>query len=172
MTFFKFQLEYFYNQAELHATLDHCAVKSSLLKIKVSWIKKSSRICHWNFKSWNNKSARNFWSERLLFNKLDFTASNFEVATELQIEIMLKIMGALKYWGQNLLILSVRMKTFLNWRPLMQMMTLCLHTVIFHHNKKKVGKRKATASKVQGFSNHQASFYGKKYELEPGLCLW
>ena len=25
MTFFKFQLEYFCNQAELHATLDHCA---------------------------------------------------------------------------------------------------------------------------------------------------
>ena len=26
MTFFKFQLEYFCNQAELHATLDHCAL--------------------------------------------------------------------------------------------------------------------------------------------------
>ena len=27
-------------------------------------------------------------------------------------------MGALNYWGQNLLISSVRMKTFFNWRPL------------------------------------------------------
>ena len=26
MTFFKFQLEYFCNQAELHATLDHCVL--------------------------------------------------------------------------------------------------------------------------------------------------
>ena len=31
MTFFKFQLEYFCNQAELHATLDHCGPAEPLI---------------------------------------------------------------------------------------------------------------------------------------------
>ena len=52
-------------------------------------------------------------SQPILYNKVDFWASNFEAPAELQIEVIWKIMGALNYWGLNLLILSVQMKTFL-----------------------------------------------------------
>ena len=39
MTFFKFQLEYFCNQAELHATLDHCvASQIQYLGIRIFFI--------------------------------------------------------------------------------------------------------------------------------------
>ena len=37
-------------------------------------------------------------------------------------------------------------------------MTLCVHTVFFHQNNKKVGKFTAIASEFQGFSNHLTSF--------------
>ena len=40
-----------------------------------------------------NKSARIFWFEQLLFNKVDFGASNFEAALQLQIEAEQKMLG-------------------------------------------------------------------------------
>ena len=49
-------------------------------------MKKSLRICYTSFKSFSNKSARIFWFEQLLFNKVDFGASDFEAAVQLQIE--------------------------------------------------------------------------------------
>ena len=43
--------------------------------------------------SLNNKSARIFLFGQLLNNKVDFTASNFEAAVQLQIEVKQKILG-------------------------------------------------------------------------------
>ena len=40
----------------------------------------------YHFKSFSSKSARVFGYEQLLFNKVDFTASNFEAAVGLHIE--------------------------------------------------------------------------------------
>ena len=56
-------------------------------------MKKSLRICYTSFKSFSNKSARIFWFEQLLFNKVDFGASDFEAAVLLQIEVKQKMLG-------------------------------------------------------------------------------
>ena len=56
-------------------------------------MKKSLRICYTSFKSFSNKSARIFWLEQLLFNKVDFGASDFEAAVQLQIEVKQKMLG-------------------------------------------------------------------------------
>ena len=56
-------------------------------------MKKSLRICYTSFKSFSNKSARIFWFEQLLFNKVDFGASDFEAAVLLQIEVKRKMLG-------------------------------------------------------------------------------
>ena len=66
---------------------------NQLYYIKVAQIKKSSRICYTSFKSFSNKSARIFGFEQLLFNKVDFRASDFEVALQLQIEAKRKMLG-------------------------------------------------------------------------------
>ena len=51
------------------------------------------RICYWNFQNWYNKSSRIFWFEQLLFNKVDFGASNFEAALQLQTVVKWKLLG-------------------------------------------------------------------------------
>ena len=64
-----------------------------IIHIKITQIKKSLRICYTSFKRFSNKSTRIFWFEQLLFNKVDFTASNFEAALQLQIEVKWKTLG-------------------------------------------------------------------------------
>ena len=56
-------------------------------------MKKSLRICYTSFKSFSNKSARIFWFEQLLSNKVDFGASDFEAVLQLQIEVKWKMLG-------------------------------------------------------------------------------
>ena len=51
------------------------------------------RICYTSFKSFSNKSARIFLFEQLLYNKVDFGASDFEAALQLQIEAKQKLLG-------------------------------------------------------------------------------
>ena len=68
------------------------AVKSSYY-IKVAQIKNSLRICYTNLKSFSTKFGRIFLFEHLLFNKVDFGASDFEAAVQLQIEAKQKILG-------------------------------------------------------------------------------
>ena len=46
-----------------------------------------------NFKSFCNKAARIFLFEHLLYNKVDFGATNFEAAVQLQIEVKRKMLG-------------------------------------------------------------------------------
>ena len=53
----------------------------------------SLKLCYTNFKSFSNKSTRIFWFEQLLYNKVDFTASDFEAALQLQIEVKWKMFG-------------------------------------------------------------------------------
>ena len=55
--------------------------------------KKSLWICYTSFKSFSIKSAMIFLFEELLYNKVDFRASHFEAAVQLQIEAKRKMLG-------------------------------------------------------------------------------
>ena len=63
------------------------------MKIRGHWNAKSLKFYYTSFKSFSNKSARIFSSEQLLYNKVDFGASDFEDAVLLQIEVKQKMLG-------------------------------------------------------------------------------
>ena len=91
--FFYLSNFYLVNLISQPLLLQPLLLRNQLYYIKVAQIKKSSRICYTSFKSFSNKSARIFWFEQLLFNKVDFRASDFGAALQLQIEAKRKMLG-------------------------------------------------------------------------------
>ena len=60
-----------------------------------------------------------FWFEQILFNKVDFTASNFEAAVGLQIEAAGKMKVAARVLEHRTIQNYFVRKKKLNWWPLM-----------------------------------------------------
>ena len=70
--------------------------KSTLLNKPFSNKKFLADLLHQFEKLFSNKSTRNFWVDKLLCYKVDFTASNFKAAVGLHIEAVRKMEVATK----------------------------------------------------------------------------
>ena len=74
-----------------------------------------------------------FWFEQLLYNKVDFGASDFEAAVLLQIEVKPKMLGRSVTFEPKSVEKRFNSKTFLNWRPLMHICSPKCISIALHY---------------------------------------
>ena len=78
---------------ELHSGLKVRGCEINFIIKKLLKSKNPRGFYYTNIKSFSNKSASTFWPEQLLYIKVDFGASDFEAALQLQIEAKQKLLG-------------------------------------------------------------------------------